>query len=517
MGFFQDIFRPVPKEMRRGTPVQEPVKREPATGIASQSTVESPAQMEAAEAVPTWDVRARRVQMSDEAWAERIIQESNLPIEAPEGYRFNASLMEELASVPPEGMKAARGDNAPPPPFTLEEEPSPPEGMKRARERTRAARVPAHVYANGVAWEVGSRVGSGGYAQVYEVRHAGSQDQRPRLVKLMYLPSNERKRESLWNEVAAAMFTGDFVGSEILQNEQGETWAAVILERHAGETAYARYLKLQEREDEREDWPRFDPQPASAFAAAAMLRSVIHTLRRMHASGWTHRDVKPANVIFNTQKGEEWLSRLIDFGIAKREGHVRKTSSRKISGSPAFMLPEAFRNQEVDLRSRDYWGAALTAALTIGLMDFPRGQSVEDIARELEQGRMFRAPDLDDHYEADDFFQKYRLSEAHRAFVKWLLDFLRPRDPILIRQREWKRLGITKDVAVEERLMTDLELATEFDDDEDPELVAPFIDDDKFVRELEGHIRALGLQIGRTDVEEHLALLQEFPSSIETV
>jgi serine/threonine protein kinase len=42
---------------------------------------------------------------------------------------------------------------------------------------------------------------------------------------------------------------------------------------------------------------------------------LVDTLETMHTAGWAHRDVKPDNILYNTDSG---TAMLVDFGIAIR-------------------------------------------------------------------------------------------------------------------------------------------------------------------------------------------------------
>jgi hypothetical protein len=432
-------------------------------------------------------VRDEHAQMTDEEWVKRIVRDGNLPVEAPEGYNFSQSLMEELASVPPEGMRHARGEDAPPPPLVDDD----------------GVVIPEHIYSNGLMWTVGCQIGKGVSGKVFEVSHRNGREQQKRIVKIMCVPDNKERRGSFWNEIAATMFTGDFVGSEIMQ-QNGETWAALVLERHKGKTAWD-HIQAKEGFEELNE---FISDPKAMFQVAVMIRSVVHTLRRMHSAGWIHRDVKPGNIIFNTDEGEESLSRLIDFGIAKRAGNVRKEVEEFFVGSPRFSLPEATMNADMDLRIRDYWGVMITAALEIGLVSDIGENTIADCFDRLQKGKKYVAPEFDNQIKADAFFKKYGLSEAQKSFLKWMYNFLRPKDDIESRRDAWQRSGITRKLPVDQ---IPSELWAWEQDRDGRELEVAFLNDDKFVRELDGHLRALGAQIGRKDVDKTLALLQEFP------
>ncbi len=73
------------------------------------------------------------------------------------------------------------------------------------------------------------------------------------------------------------------------------------------------------------------------------------------------------------------------------------------------------------------------------------------------------------------------------------------------RQDFWREQGITKELVKEVKVHSGPKV----------DVVGYFLDDEKFVRELEGHIRALAEQAQMESPDEALALLQEFPPESE--
>jgi WD40 repeat protein/predicted Ser/Thr protein kinase len=69
---------------------------------------------------------------------------------------------------------------------------------------------------------------------------------------------------------------------------------------------------------------------------AELVRDVARALEFSHSRGVVHRDVKPANILVDTNG----IPRLADFGLARRADDIKVTVDGQILGTPAYMSPE---------------------------------------------------------------------------------------------------------------------------------------------------------------------------------
>ena len=91
-----------------------------------------------------------------------------------------------------------------------------------------------------------------------------------------------------------------------------------------------------------------------------MGRSVLAALGVAHEANIVHRDVKPANILIDS----EGLIKLADFGVAL-VGDAVLTQTGVVIGTPAYMAPEQLRGRDVDGRADLYaLGATLFEAAT---------------------------------------------------------------------------------------------------------------------------------------------------------
>jgi len=81
--------------------------------------------------------------------------------------------------------------------------------------------------------------------------------------------------------------------------------------------------------------------PIPPREAVRITRELAEALAYAHAQGVLHRDVKPANVLLDS----EGHAVLTDFGLAKVIGSRRMTQTGDILGTPSYMAPEQIQGQ----------------------------------------------------------------------------------------------------------------------------------------------------------------------------
>lgn len=117
-------------------------------------------------------------------------------------------------------------------------------------------------------------------------------------------------------------------------------------------------------------------QPLSDLEIARVIDQVASALSYAHERGIIHCDVKPANVLLDTD-GRAVLS---DFGVARMMASMRGASGRGLAvGTPAYMSPEQCAGSPLDQRSDIYALGVVLYALLVGHPPF-RGESFEQFA-----------------------------------------------------------------------------------------------------------------------------------------
>jgi serine/threonine protein kinase len=146
---------------------------------------------------------------------------------------------------------------------------------------------------------------------------------------------------------------------------------------------------------------RLEKGPLPLTEIEPLFQRIGSALDYAHRSGVVHRDMKPGNILFDSQ-GEAFLS---DFGIAKlAEASVAFTGTGSMVGTPAYMSPEqALGEKNVDGRSDIYsLGVVLFEALSGQLpfnSDTPMGVAIAHI-QEPVPSLLDRNPNLPRPFEA---------------------------------------------------------------------------------------------------------------------
>ena len=128
--------------------------------------------------------------------------------------------------------------------------------------------------------------------------------------------------------------------------------------------------------------------PLDTTTTARMGAQVAEGLAAVHAQGIVHRDVKPANVLLESD-GEH--VKLADFGIALLRDAARVTGTGTVIGTAAYIAPEQVLGREITGQADVYaLGLMLLQSLT-GTRPFP-GTAVESAT-----ARLTRGPEIDQH------------------------------------------------------------------------------------------------------------------------
>src|SRR5919202_329268 len=120
--------------------------------------------------------------------------------------------------------------------------------------------------------------------------------------------------------------------------------------------------------------------PAPVRVAIDYARQILAALRVAHGKGLVHRDIKPHNVLVDS----EGRVKVTDFGIA-RAGPSQMTEVGAIVGTAQYLSPEQARGETVDPRSDIYSMGIVLYEILTGTVPFGGESPVELAMKHLSK------------------------------------------------------------------------------------------------------------------------------------
>ncbi len=223
------------------------------------------------------------------------------------------------------------------------------------------------------AYEVEQRLGVGGMAEVWRVRHRVLDSLHALKVLRPELTADDELRGRFLAEGRLAARTHHPHIARVTDIVAEDGVAGLVLELLAGGTLEAR---LAAREG----------QGLPPELVVRVLDPVLDALAPLHEQGVVHRDLKAANLLFRDEGWDGVV--LTDFGIARlRDGSGAGTHTRTghLMGTPGSMSPEQVLGREVDARSDLFSIGALAWEMLTGQPAFS-GESDFDTMRKVVAG-----------------------------------------------------------------------------------------------------------------------------------
>ena len=124
-----------------------------------------------------------------------------------------------------------------------------------------------------------------------------------------------------------------------------------------------------------------DRGPMAPRDAVEILTQACRGLDYAHRNGVVHRDVKPGNLLVNT----DGVVKLADFGIAKAAEQSDITKVGSVLGTAAYLSPEQARGEQAGPASDLYALGVVSYQLMAGQLPY-EAASLTDLARLQEAG-----------------------------------------------------------------------------------------------------------------------------------
>jgi serine/threonine protein kinase len=122
-------------------------------------------------------------------------------------------------------------------------------------------------------------------------------------------------------------------------------------------------------------------RPMRLDRALHIARGIVSATEAAHAVGVIHRDLKHENIMLVERDGDPDYVKVLDFGLAKVEGHAAGPKSRPLTkqgavmGTPAYMSPEQAAGDRVDARADLYSIGVILYEMLTGSCPF-RGEPI---------------------------------------------------------------------------------------------------------------------------------------------
>lgn len=208
-------------------------------------------------------------------------------------------------------------------------------------------------------YEIVTRLGRGGMAEVYKAYHASLDRYVAIKVLHQFLADDEEFARRFGREAQniARLKHPNIVQVYDYEYDQDSDSYYMVMELVDGVTLKERLTELHDQ-----------GEALIIDEALRITREAASALEYAHRTGMIHRDVKPANLMLDTQDNDRVV--LTDFGIAKIVTGSQHTVTGGLVGTPAYMAPEQGVGESGDERSDLYSLGVILYQMVTGTLPF---------------------------------------------------------------------------------------------------------------------------------------------------
>ncbi|HSU84214.1 MAG TPA: protein kinase, partial [Thermoanaerobaculia bacterium] len=116
-----------------------------------------------------------------------------------------------------------------------------------------------------------------------------------------------------------------------------------------------------------------------------LVRDVARAIHAAHRSGLIHRDLKPGNILLAREETGEVHPYVVDFGLAMAQDEISLSRTGMISGTPAYISPEAAQGRPLDRRTDVYSLGVVLYELLAGEPPFTGGNLARVLVRLVQE------------------------------------------------------------------------------------------------------------------------------------
>ena len=226
------------------------------------------------------------------------------------------------------------------------------------------------------AYELVEELGHGGMGEVWRAEHHSLV--RPAAVKLLRreltdrLPPSER-------DALNTRFQREVQATAMLSSPHT---VAVFDFGHTHDGSLYYVMELLHGLDVESLVAKHGPQPAERVIY--LLRQACDSLAEAHRRNLIHRDVKPANIYLCAIGLKVDFVKILDFGLVRDlSSDIRLTSEGSVSGTPAYLAPEAAAKNQFDARGDIYALGCVAYQMLTGQLVFEGETSAAVIAAHI--------------------------------------------------------------------------------------------------------------------------------------